>query len=52
MGWGTDPDKVRQFLPPGGRVEILDDAGHFVHIEQPERVSTWVLDVVGTRDRR
>jgi pimeloyl-ACP methyl ester carboxylesterase len=28
-------------------MEILDDAGHFVHIEQPERVSTWVLDVVG-----
>jgi pimeloyl-ACP methyl ester carboxylesterase len=47
MGWGTDPDKVRQFLPPDGRVEILDDAGHFVHIEQPERVSSWVLDVVG-----
>ena len=47
MGWGTDPDKVRQFLPPGGRVEILDDAGHFVHIEQPARVSAWVLDLVG-----
>jgi len=47
MGWGTDPDKVRQFLPPDGRLEILDDAGHFVHIEQPERVSAWVLDLVG-----
>jgi pimeloyl-ACP methyl ester carboxylesterase len=47
MGWGTDPDRVRQFLPPGGRVEILDDAGHFVHIEQPARVSAWVLDLVG-----
>ena len=47
MGWGTNPDKVRQFLPPGGRVEILDDAGHFVHIEQPERVAGLVLDLVG-----
>ena len=47
MGWGTDPDKVRQFLPPDGRVEILDDAGHFVHIEQPVKVSNWVLEVVG-----
>jgi pimeloyl-ACP methyl ester carboxylesterase len=47
MGWGTDPERVRQYLPPGGRMEILDDAGHFVHIEQPERVAELVLDVVG-----
>ena len=38
---------MRQFLPPGGRVEILDDAGHFVHIEQPAAVSRLVLDLVG-----
>jgi pimeloyl-ACP methyl ester carboxylesterase len=46
MGWGTDPERVFQFLPPGGRCEILD-TGHFVHIEQPRLVSQLVLDHVG-----
>ena len=46
MGWGTDPERVFQFLPPGGRCEILD-TGHFVHIEQPMLVSQLVLDHVG-----
>ena len=35
MGWGTAPEQVLPYLPPGGRCEILDDVGHFVHIEQP-----------------
>ena len=39
MGWGTEPERVLPFLPPGGRCEILDDVGHFVHIEQPELVA-------------
>jgi pimeloyl-ACP methyl ester carboxylesterase len=46
MGWGTDPERVFQFLPPGGRCEILD-TGHFVHIEQPRLVSQLVLDHIG-----
>jgi pimeloyl-ACP methyl ester carboxylesterase len=48
MGWGQDPEKVFQYLPPGGRCEILD-TGHFVHIEQPERVAELVLEHVGGR---
>jgi pimeloyl-ACP methyl ester carboxylesterase len=47
MGWGTEPERVRAYLPPGGRMEILEDAGHFVHIEQPHRVAEMVLDHVG-----
>ena len=47
MGWGTEPEKVRPFLPSGGRLEILPDAGHFVHIEQPEHVAQLVLDHIG-----
>jgi pimeloyl-ACP methyl ester carboxylesterase len=46
MGWGSDPQKVFQYLPPGGRCEILA-TGHFVHIEQPERVADLVLEHVG-----
>ena len=35
-GLGHRPGAGPPFLPPGGRCEILDDAGHFVHIEQPD----------------
>lgn len=47
MGWGTVPHRVLPYLPPDGRLEILDDVGHFVHIERPELVAGMVLDHVG-----
>lgn len=47
MGWGTEPEWVRPYLPPDGRLHILDDVGHFVHIEQPEVVAGLVLDLIG-----
>jgi pimeloyl-ACP methyl ester carboxylesterase len=47
MGWGTPPEKVLPYLPSDGRCEILDDVGHFVHIEQPDLVSSMVLDFIG-----
>ena len=47
MGWGTAPERVLPYLPPNGRCEILEDVGHFVHIEQPDLVAGMVLDVVG-----
>lgn len=43
MGWGTPPDEVERHLPPRGRLVVLDDVGHFVHIEQPRRVADLVL---------
>ncbi|HEX8802907.1 MAG TPA: alpha/beta hydrolase [Acidimicrobiales bacterium] len=47
MGWGTQPQDVEANLPPGGRLAMLDDAGHFVHIEQPRRIADLVLDFLG-----
>jgi pimeloyl-ACP methyl ester carboxylesterase len=47
MGWGTPPAKVLPYMPPDGRCEVLDDAGHFVHIEQPDHVGEMVLDFLG-----
>lgn len=48
MGWGTLPHHVFPYLPPGGRCEVLDDVGHFVHIEQPDLVAGMVLEFLGS----
>ena len=43
MGWGSRPEEVEEWLPPASRVVAMDDVGHFVHIEQPDRVAKVVL---------
>ncbi|MEM8621835.1 MAG: alpha/beta hydrolase [Actinomycetota bacterium] len=47
MGWGTPPHKVLPYMPADGHTEVLNDVGHFVHIEQPEHVSGLVLSFLG-----
>ena len=47
MGWGTQPEDVLPWLPPGGRFVPLEGVGHFVHIEQPELVASLVLEFLG-----
>jgi pimeloyl-ACP methyl ester carboxylesterase len=44
MGWATPADDVVSHLPPGGRLEIVEGAGHFIHIEQPDVVVDLVLE--------
>lgn len=44
MGWGTKPDDVVPYLPLGGRLEVLEGVGHFMHIEQPRMVADMVLE--------
>jgi pimeloyl-ACP methyl ester carboxylesterase len=44
MGWGTLPEDVRSHLPEGGRLVIVEGAGHFLHIEQPRLVADLVLE--------
>jgi pimeloyl-ACP methyl ester carboxylesterase len=44
MGWGTQPEDVQPFLPPGARFIPLDDTGHFVHIEKPDVIADLILD--------
>jgi 4,5:9,10-diseco-3-hydroxy-5,9,17-trioxoandrosta-1(10),2-diene-4-oate hydrolase len=34
---------------PGARVEVLDEAGHVPHFEEPERVNEAVLRFLGER---
>ncbi len=49
MGWGTVPSQVLPYLPIGGRCDIVDDVGHFVHIERPDETAAMVLDFVSRR---
>ncbi len=44
MGWGSSPDELRAYLPASARLEVFDDAGHFVHIEKPREVADLVLE--------
>jgi pimeloyl-ACP methyl ester carboxylesterase len=44
MGWGTVPDDVRPYLPPGARFVPLEKVGHFMHIEDPHGVADLVLE--------
>ena len=47
MGWGTAPDDVLPYVPEGGRLEVLDDVGHFAHIERPREVADRILEFLG-----
>jgi pimeloyl-ACP methyl ester carboxylesterase len=44
MGWDTRPEEVQPYLPPGARVLSLPGVGHFVHIEQPQRIAELVFE--------
>jgi len=44
MGWGTTPDGARPYLPRDAELVEFEDTGHFVHIEEPDRVADHVLD--------
>ncbi len=40
-------DQVGDHLTPGSRYEHIDGAGHFLHLEQPARVTALVRDFLG-----
>lgn len=43
MGWGTVPEELEPYLPRGAHLEVLEDTGHFVHIERPAEVAALTL---------
>jgi len=44
MGWGTQPQDIQRGIPMGGRLEVLPDSGHFVHIENPQFIADMLID--------
>ena len=48
MGWGTLPEQIAPLIPRSGRLEVLDDTGHFVHIERPDEVAAMVIEFLGS----
>jgi pimeloyl-ACP methyl ester carboxylesterase len=39
-------DGVQRILPPGSRTAVVDGAGHFLQLEQPETVAGLIVDFV------
>ncbi|MDH5672304.1 MAG: alpha/beta hydrolase [Myxococcales bacterium] len=44
MGWGVDPADIEPYMPPDSRIEVMEDTGHFIHIERPERTAELCLE--------
>ena len=40
-------DQVRDHLPPGCRYERIQQAGHFLQLEQPDQVNALVREFLG-----
>jgi pimeloyl-ACP methyl ester carboxylesterase len=38
---------VHRVLPPGGDVFVVEGAGHFLQLEQPDAVARHIVDFVG-----
>ncbi len=44
MGWGTEPGDVEDWFPPQAQFHVLEDVGHFVHIEKPDYVASLIVE--------
>ena len=44
MGAELVDDRILEVMGPGSEYEMLDDAGHFVHLDRPEYVNARILD--------
>ncbi len=47
MGWGTNGEALRPFMPRGAKLLAMQDTGHFIHIERPREVADMVLEFLG-----
>ncbi len=47
MSWGVRLADIEPYLPPDARAVVIEDTGHFIHIERPQRTAELVLDFLG-----
>jgi pimeloyl-ACP methyl ester carboxylesterase len=43
-----DFDEVRRHLPENSAVHVIEDAGHFMHLERPDEIAHLVLDFLAS----
>lgn len=46
MGWEVKPDDLSPYFPDTTRVEVMQDTGHFIHIERPDETAALILDFI------
>jgi pimeloyl-ACP methyl ester carboxylesterase len=44
MGWGVTRDDIEPYLPGHAQLHVMQDIGHFIHIERPRETAQLVLD--------
>ena len=52
MGWGVEPDELRPSLPRSARLDVVEGAGHFIHIERPAETAGRILEFLGKPGER
>jgi pimeloyl-ACP methyl ester carboxylesterase len=48
MGWGVKREHIEPYLPKRARLQVMQDTGHFIHIERPRETADLVLDFLGS----
>lgn len=44
MGWDAEPADLAPYFPRSTRVAVMQDTGHFIHIERPAETAALILD--------
>ncbi|RZI43334.1 alpha/beta hydrolase [Herbaspirillum sp. HC18] len=44
MGWDVKPADLAPYFPPTTRMHVMEDTGHFIHIERPAETAAFILD--------
>lgn len=48
MGWDVKPADLAPYFPPTTRMHVMQDTGHFIHIERPQETAALILDFLRT----